>query len=186
MADGKDGLWGENVGPSLYAHAQGKPIRIWGFLGNGQLHYHVLPADGDRTTNMNGERYEWLVKNRFAIWRKSCFGDDGPIYIVQDHERCLWQARNLSALRGAGCTLVANFPKSSPDLNAIEGWWRVLRERLVATAPVELEGRASFIARLRRTVTWLNENRSDDAFALCTNQKARAEDVRPSGAKTKW
>ena len=30
MADGKDGLWDENVGPSLYAKAQGRPVKIWG------------------------------------------------------------------------------------------------------------------------------------------------------------
>ena len=32
MANGKDGLWDANVGPSLYAKAQGKPVKIWGFF----------------------------------------------------------------------------------------------------------------------------------------------------------
>ena len=48
MANGKDGLWDANVGPSMYAKGQGLPAKIWGYFGNGQLHYHVLPKDGKR------------------------------------------------------------------------------------------------------------------------------------------
>ena len=56
---GQDGLFDENVGPSLYAKAQGMPVKIWGFLGNGRLEYYVLAEDVDekgrkRTTNMAG------------------------------------------------------------------------------------------------------------------------------------
>ena len=91
MANGKDGLWDENVGPSLYAKAQGLPVKIWGFFGPGQLHYYALPKDGKRTTNMNGSTYCWLVSDRFARWRRACFGDDAIVHLVQDHEKCLWQ-----------------------------------------------------------------------------------------------
>lgn len=62
MANGEDGLWDENVGPSCYAEAQGKPVKIWGMFGDGKLEYFVLPADGQKTTNMNGARYNALVK----------------------------------------------------------------------------------------------------------------------------
>ena len=174
MANGKDGLWDDNVGPSLYAKAQGLPVKVWGFFGNGQLHYHVLPRDGSRTTHMNGDRYHHLISHRFAEWRRACFGDDANVHLVQDHEKCLWQARNLDALRAAGCVVVEDHPKYSPDLNAIEGWWRVLRERLEQTEPADFEGREAFITRLRRTVLWLNMHRSADGLYLCTNQKERA------------
>ena len=80
-------------------------------------------------------------ENKLAAWRRACFGDDGPVHVVQDHERCLWQDRNLTALALAGCPVVVSFPKSSPDLNAIEGWWRALRERLEMSAPEEIEAR---------------------------------------------
>ena len=54
MANGNDGLWDENVGPSLYAKAQGLPVKIWGMFANGKLFYHVLPKDKARKiTNMN-------------------------------------------------------------------------------------------------------------------------------------
>ena len=83
--------------------------------------------------------------------------------------------------------MVEQHPKYSADLNTIEGWWRVLRERLEQAAPEELESREAFIARLRRTVNWLNEHRWEDAFKLCANQKERAADVHLlKGAKTKW
>ena len=192
FANGKDGLWNDCVGPSLYAKAQGLPIKLWGVFGNGRLEYYVLPsAVSDKgklgTTHMNGDVYEHLVQTKFASWRRAIFDDDKPVHLVQDHERCLWQDRNITALRRAGYNVVANYPKCSPDLNAIEGWWKVLRDRLELTAPEDFESRETFLVRLRRTVHWLNENRREDALTLATNQKERAQDVLAlEGAKTKW
>ena len=187
MSNGKAGLWEENVGPSLYAKAQGTPVKIWGFFANGRLEYYVLPKDGARTTNMNGDRYEWLVANKVPMWRRACFEDDEPVHLVQDHEKCLWQERNLLALRRAGCPVVACYPNQSPDLNAIEGWWKVLRDRPDLTAPEEIESREEFVTRLRRTVAWLNINDREHAVALARNQKVRARAVlHQEGARTKW
>ena len=91
------------------------------------------------------------------------------------------------ALRQAGCPVVKKCPKHFPALNAIEGWWRVLRERLEMTAPEEMETRARFLLRLRRTVSWLNAHRRHDALTVSRNQKARAADVlQLEGARTKW
>ena len=101
--------------------------------------------------------------------------------------RIVSQDRKRRALRRAGCIVVEQHTKYSPDLNAIEGWWQELRERLEPAAPEELETREAFIARLRRTVKWLNQHRWEDAFKLCANQKERAADVHMlKGAKTKW
>ena len=52
---------------------------------------------------------------------------------------------NLKAERDAGFCNVNQHPKLSPDLNAIEGWWRVLQQRLSLTAPAELESRGDFL-----------------------------------------
>ena len=50
-----------------------------------------------------------------------------------------------------------------------------------------METRDSFLARLRRTVDWLNQNRREGATELCTNLKTRAHDVKElAGARTKW
>ena len=190
-ANGADGLFDDNISPSLYAKAQGLPVKVWGLLASGRLEYRVLPADPDtpskKTTNMNGEVYHSLIVSKFAQWRRSCFGDDSACYLVQDHERCLWQAQNVDALKHAGCHLVVGFPKSSPDLNAIEGVWALLRQRLEKTEPTDFEDRHSFLARLRRTVHWLNDNRSDSTLSMCTNQKERAQDViNLEGARTQW
>ena len=190
-ANGSDGLFDENIGPSLYAKAQGLPVKIWGFLANGRLEYWVLPADPDKptqkTTNMTGARYEELVKSKFALWRRTCFGDDAKCHLVQDHEKCLWQPQNKEALRHAGCPVIEAFPKSSPDLNAIEGVWNLLRQRLEATQPEEFESRSDFLARLRRCAHWLNDNQAEAMLHLCNNQKQRATDVlQLMGAKTKW
>jgi transposase len=188
MTDGKDGLWDENVGPSLYAKSQGLPVKIWGFFANGLLHYHVLPADGRRTTNMNMTRYRKLVKTSFAKWRRKSFPRGPPLLpLVQDHERCLWHKDNLKALREAGLNVLRGFPKHSPDLNAIEGWWLRLRGRLEKTAPSDCERRAAFIRRLRRTVNWMNASLRAEGRALCTNQKTRASAVlHLKGARCKW
>ena len=54
-------------------------------------------------------------------------------------------------MREAGRTVVQDFPKSSPDLNAIEGAGHLLRQRLEQTEHDQVEGRAEFLARLRPT-----------------------------------
>jgi len=177
MSDGKDGLWDENVGPSCYAKSQGQPVKLWGFLANGKLHIHVLAPDGARTTHMNAGRYERLVSEKFSEWRQDCFGDGGRIHLIQDHEKCLWKAPCIEAMKRSKCLVVETYPKHSPDLNAIEGIWRCLKERLEATAPSRLETRASFLRRLRGAVRWLNDNRHDDFLSLCNNQKTRAQAV---------
>ena len=62
-----------------------------------------------------------------------------------------------------------------------------MRERLEQAAPEGLETWDAFIARLRRTVNWLNERRWEDGLKLCTNQTERDDDVKLlAGAKTKW
>ena len=190
-AAGAEGLLDENIGPSLYAKAQGLPVKIWGFLANGRLEYWVLPADGEdpnrKTTNMTGQRYQSLIESKFEEWRVACFRRNRPCFLVQDHEKCLWQPQNLAALRTAGCEVMKDFPKSSPDLNAIEGAWNLLRQRLEATEPDAIESRPEFLARLRRTVSWLNVHQAAAMRAMCTNQKKRAAEVLElGGAKTRW
>lgn len=179
MASGKDGLWDANVGPSLYAKSQGKPVKIWGFFAGGRLEYHVLPADDSgRTTNMNGTRYKRLVQTRFGQWRRKCLPGVNRVILIQDGERCLWKPDCLDALRDAGCDVLHDRPKYSPDLNAIEGWWAQLRRRLETTSPTGIEKRSAFVKRLRRTVTWMNINMRREARILCTNQKTRARAIK--------
>ena len=72
-------------------------------------------------------------------------------------------------------------------MNAIEGWWKLLRQRLEVTEPEEFEGRAAFLVRLGRAATWLNSNRWAQVLQLCTNQKQFAlEVIALSGAKSRW
>ena len=73
MSNGKDGLWGDNISPSLYAKSQGHLVKIWGFFGGGRLEYFVLPQDYKegryKSTNMTGDRYGALIKRSFAECR---------------------------------------------------------------------------------------------------------------------
>ena len=189
MSSGKDGLHDDNVSAALYSKAQGLPVKMWGFFANGRLEYEILPADSEKggTTHMTSERYADMVDRRFADWRRACFGDGLPCHLVQDHERALWTEAAQRNLQDAGCLLVTKFPKSSPDLNAIEGWWSRLRQRLEDTAPVKFEKRAAFLVRLRRTVTWMNRNWAEEAKRLCTNQKVRGQAVEDlDGARSSW
>ena len=120
------------------------------------------------------------------------FPKNEKVPLVKDFEKFLrWDSikefDNLKAERHAGFDTVKRHPKVSPDLNAIEGWWRVLQQRLSLTAPVALESRAAFLKRLRRTVAWLNTNARAQGKKLCTDQKARANAVKKlQGARCKW
>ncbi len=127
---------------------------------------------------MNIKRYNALVRSKFSTWRKKCFPrTSGPVRLVQDHERCLWRKGNLKVLRKAGFAVLSKYPKYSPDLNAIEGWWRLLRQKLEKNAPVEHETRAGFIKRLKRTVDLMNKTCRATGLKLCRNQTTRANDV---------
>ena len=93
MSTGKDGLYSDNVGPSLYASSQGRPVKVWGMLSNGVFSYQVLPADGNRTTHMNGARYRRLLTQNGVKWLRKSHRGRKPrtAYLVHDHERCLYQ-----------------------------------------------------------------------------------------------
>ena len=138
LADGSDSLEDQNVGASSYAKSQGKPIKIWGLFFNGRLEYWVLPEEPDdngrkKSVNMTGARYNYFVNTFFAKWRRKCypnFPKDEKIPIVKDFEKFLrWDSTkeydNLKAERDAGFYTLKQHPKVSPDLNAIEGWWRL-------------------------------------------------------------
>ena len=192
--DGSESLEDKNVGPSSYAKAQGKPVKIWGLLGDGHLEYFVVPEIVDekgrkRSANMNGDRYEHMVKTKFKIWKKKMFPRKGKelLPLVKDFERFLRQPRNLAAEKDAGFKTLKQHAKVCPDLNSIENAWDLLQDRLLLTAPVEHEPRADFVQRLRRTVNWMNENAREHMRGLCTNQKKRARQViKLAGARCRW
>ena len=200
LEDGSDSLEDQNVGGSGYAKSQGKAIKIWGLFFNGRLEYWVLPEEVDakgkrRSMNMTGKRYNYFVTTFLAQWRRRCYpnfpkGDKVPL--IKDYEKFLrWghakAVDNLRAEDEAGFCTVKQHPKASPDFNAIEGWWRVLQQRLFLSAPTVMESRSAFLKRLRRTVNWLNSNARAHGKKLCTNQKDRARAVQKlSGAKCKW
>ena len=109
------------------------------------------------------------------------------VHLVKDYERFLRQERNIEAEKAAGYDEVHQHPKCSPDLNAIEGWWRLLKMHLQDAMPTGPESRAAFLCRLRRTVHWLNANRRAEGRRLCRNQKVRAREViKLQGARCKW
>ena len=191
MANGQDSLDDKNVGPSVYAKAQGLPIKIWGFFCDGRLEYMVLPKDyTDKgkliTTHMTGERYHDFVTKNFQGWRKACLSR-GRVFVAKDFEAFLRSPENIEAEADAGCDQIAKYPKSSPDFNAIEGWWRRLKMYLEERAPTELEDRDTFIRRLRRAVNYLNANCRAEGRVLCRNQKERARQcLTLKGSRTKW
>ena len=197
LLDGSDSLEDQNVGPSPYAKSQGRPVKIWGLFFNGRLEYWVLPVNdtGKGSESMTGRRYNTMVKKFFKKWRRQCyptFPKADKVPLVKDYEKFLrWngknQCDNMKAEHDAGFETVKPFPKSSPDLNAIEGWWDKLQERLMLTAPVETEPRCDFLKRLRRTVHWMNTNLRKTGRELCTNQKKRAREViKLEGARCRW
>jgi hypothetical protein len=193
LADGKDGLFRDAVGPSLYAASQGQPVKVWGFLANGHLCVKVLPADGsdgEATTHMNGVRFRKMIDDHGAGWVKECFGGRQPrggCHLVQDHERCLWQVESLVATQSVGLNVIMAYPKHSPDLNAIENVWALLKSCLADSAPTELESRSTFLRRLQRAFAHLNAKKASELRRLCNNQLERADDVlKLKGARTKW
>ena len=181
QANGADALYEDCVGPSAYWKAQGMPIRIWGLLVAGTLFVYIFPEG----QTMNRWWYAWIINTMFPRWLEKAAGNP-DVFLVQDHERCLWSDEPRQAMRDQGVSLLENFPKCSQDLNPIETAWRELRARVAETEPESREGRADFIARLRNAVAWVNSNRADYLQHLCNSQKDRARDViAQDGGRTK-
>ena len=191
LQTGQDSLEEKHVGASSYAKAQGLAIKIWGFFCGGRLEYYVLPkaltSKGKVTTqHMNGRRYRHMVRTKFAKWRRRCW-PRGRVFIAKDYERFLRHPATVEAEAEAGCDPIEQFPKCSPDFNAIEGWWRKLKLYLEEREPVERESRGSFLRRLRRAVGVLNRRFRNEGRTLCRNQVVRAAECkRLKGARTRW
>ena len=192
LKTGEDSLEDQNVGPSCYAKAQGQPVKIWGFFCDGRLEYHIVPKaftdSGKETTeHMNGHKYQAMVDKHFATWRRRCMPRGGRVLVVKDFERFLRSDATIAAEAKAGCDQIDEYPKCSPDLNAIEGWWRKLKLYLEEHEPTERESRDAFLKRLRRAVHFLNSRCRAQGRRLCRNQKERAKDViKLNGARTRW
>ena len=138
------------------------------------------------TVNMTINRYVVLVESRFKTCREICFRDNKPVHLVQDHEKCFWNEHSLAALKEAGFSVLENFPVSSPDLSAIDGWWHRIKKRLEETAPERMEPRSEFLVRLRRIVHWLNESAADDVLHVAQNPKTACQgSQRPEGCKVR-
>ena len=139
------------------------------------------------TQHMNGDRYRQMVVKHFARWRKKCLPRAGSVFVVKDYERFLRSPETSVAETAAGCLQVPKYPKCSPDMNAIEGWWRKLKLYLEDGEPTERETREAFIRRLRRAVDQMNSKCRPQGRKLCRNQKERAREcMQLSGARTKW
>lgn len=179
--DGSDAMFEDCVGPSAYWKAQGYPVRAWGLLICGRLSVAILPAG----TAMNRHVYANLISTRFGKWIANGLGDGVSAFLLQDHERCLWAPEPRQAMKAINLSLLENYPKCSQDLNPIESVWKLLRDRLDETIPIDSESREQFVPRLRQAVAWINRNHRDALLHLCACQKDWARDVlQAKGART--
>jgi hypothetical protein len=127
---------------------------------------------------MNRSWYEWVVEKKFPVWIKASFHvQKRGVFLVQDHERCLWTEEPRSAMKVAGVVCLTNYPKCFQDLNPIETAWREVRARLAVTQPTVVERRGAFIVRLRASIAWVNRNRADFLYRICNSQVEWACDV---------
>ena len=122
MSTAADGLYNDNVGPSLYAAKQGRPVKVWGFLGNGHLCIYVLDAHGKNgTKHMNGALVRWMLERYGKQWVARCWPRrPSVVRVVMDYEKCLRQDETTKCFLANGLTPLGRFPRSSQDLNAIE------------------------------------------------------------------
>ena len=103
--------WGEDIGPSLYAKSQGKPVKIWGYFSDGVLQYYFLPLDGQRVVHVNTDRFAKLVRSKFPKWRRLCLPRCAGVTIAHDNQRCRVRPEGVKALMADGCIPPKKHPK---------------------------------------------------------------------------
>ena len=175
----RDAMHQDCLGPSAYNKAQGLPVRVWGFLACGVVHFHVL----DEGEAMDTTLYTELVEDKFEGWAGNCE------WLVCDFEGCIRSEPAVRALGKAGLKLVEGYPRCSQDFNAMENVWAILKEKLDETVPVRLETREAFVNRLKSAVSWCNRSRRDQLWSLTLDQKERAEaclSAQPKGGRINW
>ena len=106
----------------------------------------------------------------------ACRGHEDGIH-ERDRKISAAEERSLKAEEAAGLQTVPQNPKLMPDFNAIGNGRGLLQDRLLLTAPVEIESRADFITRLRRTANWMNSNVGAHMRGRCRHQTKRAAKV---------
>ena len=92
----------------------------------------------------------------------------------------------VHALSKTCLKLLEGYPGVSQDFNAIENGWKIVKDRLDETMPVNLEMRDDFVHRLKEAVKWVNKNRSKQLWHLSTQQKERADECpsqKPPGGR---
>lgn len=149
---------------------------MWGFLIAGKLFIDVLPEG----QVLDQYYYAELIEEKLEAWM-NCHD-----LLVQDYERALRAEESLQAFRGAGISLVEQYPSCSQDLNPVENCWNILRLRLAETQPTRIEARDSFIKRLEEAVRWMNTEKADSLKELWMDQKARARKLlaaKPPGSR---
>ena len=175
----KDALYKDCIGPSSYSKAQGERVRVWGLLVDGHLYITVLGKGG----LMNRHVYAQVVRTSFKKWLR---GRRNSL-VVQDGEKALWCEEPMEAFRELNLEVLTWHPPHSPDLNAIEYAWKLLRDRLADTQPSSMEDRPSFVRRLYSACDYVNRHHTATLRNLCLNQKERAKDVKDAtGHRTKW
>ena len=167
MSMAADGLYNDNVGPSLYVAKQGRPVKVWGFLANGHLCIHVLDADGaSGTTHMTGPVLRRMLDRYGKQWVARCWSRrPAVVRVVMDYETCLRQEESLKCFCKNGLHPLVNYPRSSQDLNAIENVLSLLKSKLEDEAPDAAESREDFIARLRAGVRYWNSTQKGRPLA---------------------
>ena len=83
---------------SSYATAPRKVVRIWGMLANGKLYVTVVPAKGV----MPIKKCAPTIQKECPKWIKDAFWKGCSAYLVQAHERCLWNDKCKDANKKAG------------------------------------------------------------------------------------
>ena len=121
---------------------------------------------------MNGDRYEVKGGEQSATWKKMLprLGKTRNPF-SGGLRRCFVTVSHLRAGEDAGFKTLNAHAKRSPDLNAVENAWDLLQDRLLLTAPVQLEA-------LRQIVGWMDQNARKSGRALRRDQKKRATQVK--------
>ena len=148
-----------------------KALMVWAAISSkGKSHLWI----GKYGFKINSEEYCKMLNNTLIPMIKTQFPDDNYL-VLQDNARCHTSKETIKWLTEKNIKMLPNYPPYSPDFNAIEKIWKIMKDFIEKNQPKNLSELHDMIYKSYETITqeminsWIHHVQV--AFSNCIDKK---------------